>query len=100
MVFKIISTTIGRGINRASYNANGFVGSRRNAAEIAGSTTDGTTSGSAFCRFDDCDKSSVAGRFREISSVSYIFPLTCDVRKYWSIRFDSGPAAFVLHSAM
>jgi hypothetical protein len=44
----------------------------------------------------DCDKSSGAGRFLETSSTSNITPLTCDVRRYWSIRLDNGPAAFDL----
>ena len=89
----MISTTNCTGICFASNSASGFVVSRRNAAEIAGSTK---ICSSAFCFLEGCSKSSVAGRFLKISSPSMITPLMCDVLKYCSIRFERGPAAFVL----
>jgi len=70
IVLIIISTTMGCGINRESYNAIGFEGSSRNAAEIAGSTSIVAISGSLLCLLADWLKSSVAGLFREISSIS------------------------------
>ena len=92
----MISVTMGRGITCASYKASGFPGSRRNANDTEGSTEIGGPSDSGLSRFVGCDKSSAAGLFREISSPSNIIPLTWDVRRYWSIRFDNGPAEFVL----
>jgi hypothetical protein len=88
---KIVWTTMGRGIPWASKRDNGPIGSRRNASDIAGLIT---AAGSDFCFLAGCSRSSVAGRFREGSS-SKTRPF-CRVRRYWSIRFDNGPAAFVL----
>jgi hypothetical protein len=51
-----------------------LVGSRRNAAEIAGSITSDVVSESNFTFLGGCDKSSVAGLFLEISSSSIIIP--------------------------
>lgn len=57
----------------ALYKASGFPGSRRNANDTEGSID---TSDCDLSRLVGCDKSSIAGLFREISSPSNIIPLT------------------------
>ena len=72
----MISVTMGRGMTWASYKASGFPGSRRNANDTEGSMETEGPSDSDLNRFVGCDKSSVAGLFRDKSSPSNIIPLT------------------------
>ena len=89
---------MGRGIPCASKRDNGPLGSIRNASDIAGLMM-GTT-GSDFCFLAGWSRSSGAGRLREDSSPSTIRPFGWRVRRYWSIRFASGPAACGLISSV
>ena len=66
----MISTTMGSEMVCESYNASGFVGSRRNASETAGSTVTVGCSDSDLNLFLVCDESSTAGLFLETSSPS------------------------------